>query len=479
MPLDFLPRDDQAHLELWFILVGQPDASELVEALHLLGPRLLGSEDGTSALILPQQMSSPGVLRLPVVDGMDLSSATHGSAFQPSVAYVLPPDRLFVLEDGVLQLRPRDMAYATTPCEHLLPSLARQYGRHLHVLVLPDAKPPEAKALSLARAFGASILTLEELRTESDPPEEAQPREPALPVAPKTPMRQTPQTQFAHELRQPLQTATLLQGLLTRQVHDPKAKELVERLGESLRQMAEFISHPGHAPVASSSTAQSESMDVEPDDMDGPLLTAAGTPATVYIIDDDDAVREALRAVLEAEGCEVRDFESCEDFLDASSSETDGCLLVDAYLPGMSGLELLNRLQQSGPTLPAIMITGNSDVQTAVRAMKAGAADFIEKPVGATELLAGVRQALALARDSGIELATREKAAHCLQTLTRRQKEIMAMVLEGHPSKIIAADLGISQRTVENHRAAIMKKTGSRSLPALARLAMALQPHLT
>lgn len=478
MTLDFLPRDDHAHPELWFILVAQPDAPELEEVIERLGSRLLEASSHASALILPQQPPGPGAPRLPFVEGVEFSSATHGSTLLPSGAYVLPPDRLFVLEDGALQLRPRDMAHATTPCDHLLPSLARQYGRRLHVLLLPDAKPPEAKSISLARAFGARVLTLEELRRETSPEPEARPREEAASAINTTPLRQTLPSHIAHELRQPLQTATLLQGLLTRQVHEPKAAELLERLGEALRQIAEFISHPGHAPAMPSPPALVESMEAKPDETDGPLLNASGAPATVYIIDDDDAVREALRSVLEAEGCKVRDFESCEDFLEGSSGETDGCLLVDAYLPGMSGLELLNRLQQSGPALPAIMITGNSDVQTAVRAMKAGAADFIEKPVGATELLAGVRQALALARDSGAEMATREKAAHCLQGLTRRQKEIMAMVLEGHPSKIIAADLGISQRTVENHRAAIMKKTGSRSLPALARLAMALQPHL-
>ena len=119
------------------------------------------------------------------------------------------------------------------------------------------------------------------------------------------------------------------------------------------------------------------------------------------------------------------------------------------------------------------MITGNSDVPMAVQAMKAGALDFIEKPIGRSELLASVERALEQSRDSSKLFAWRETAANHVAGLTSRQRQIMELVLAGHPSKNIAADLGISQRTVENHRASIMKKTGSKSLPALARLALA------
>ena len=119
------------------------------------------------------------------------------------------------------------------------------------------------------------------------------------------------------------------------------------------------------------------------------------------------------------------------------------------------------------------MITGNSDVPMAVQAMKAGASDFIEKPIGRGELLASVQRALEQSKDMGKLSAWRQDAAQRVAGLTPRQHEIMSMVLAGHPSKNIAADLGISQRTVENHRAAIMEKTGSKSLPALARLALA------
>lgn len=139
----------------------------------------------------------------------------------------------------------------------------------------------------------------------------------------------------------------------------------------------------------------------------------------------------------------------------------------------MDGFELLQRLRAKKHLLPAIMITGRSDVPMAVRAMKAGASDLIEKPVGRDELLASVNRALDQSRDESKLFAWREKAAHQVADLTPRQHQIMDLVLAGQPSKNIAADLGISQRTVENHRASIMKRTGSKSMPALARLASA------
>jgi two-component system CheB/CheR fusion protein len=193
----------------------------------------------------------------------------------------------------------------------------------------------------------------------------------------------------------------------------------------------------------------------------------------VFIVDDDSNIREGIRSVFEAEGMAVEDYAIAEDFLEAYRPGREGCLLIDAYLPGISGLELLQRLHGAGHSLPAIMITGNSDVPIAVKAMKAGAMDFLEKPISAKDLLASVKRALEQSKDSGKLTAWREDAAHHLEGLTPRQLQIMEMVLAGHPSKNIAADLGVSQRTVENHRASIMKKTGAKSLPALARLAVA------
>jgi two-component system CheB/CheR fusion protein len=139
----------------------------------------------------------------------------------------------------------------------------------------------------------------------------------------------------------------------------------------------------------------------------------------------------------------------------------------------MSGLELLQRLRDAGDRLPAIVITGQSDVSMAVDAMKAGASDFIEKPVDHDELLAAVERALELSKTTAKRSAWHEDATRLVASLTLRQRQIMELILAGHSSKSIAADLGISQRTVEHHRAAILKKTESRSLPALARLALA------
>lgn len=193
----------------------------------------------------------------------------------------------------------------------------------------------------------------------------------------------------------------------------------------------------------------------------------------IFIVDDDSQIREAVRAVLEEEGLTVEDYATCAAFLEAYRPGQEACLLIDAYLPGMNGLELLQRLRDGGHRLPAIMITGNSDVPMAVQAMKAGALDFIEKPISRGDLLASVSRALEQSRDATKVTAWRESAANHIAGLTPRQRQIMTLILAGHPNKNIAADLGISQRTVESHRATIMKKTGSKSLPALARLAVA------
>jgi two-component system CheB/CheR fusion protein len=231
-----------------------------------------------------------------------------------------------------------------------------------------------------------------------------------------------------------------------------KSKELAQVI-QRLLQISQSAAHPqvSHAADAASSTE----------------------PEVIFVIDDDSHIREAIRAVLDEDGQIVEDYSTCEAFLEAYRPGRAACLLIDAYLPGMNGLELLQQLHDAGHRLPAIMITGNADVSMAVQAMKAGASDFIEKPIGPAELLASVKRALEQSRDANKLLAWRETAANHIAGLTPRQRQIMELVLAGKPNKIVAADLRISQRTVENHRASIMKKTGSKSLPALARLALA------
>ncbi|MDQ8698143.1 chemotaxis protein CheB [Hyphomicrobium sp. LHD-15] len=192
---------------------------------------------------------------------------------------------------------------------------------------------------------------------------------------------------------------------------------------------------------------------------------------TVFVVDDDVVLLETMRDLLQEHGYAVEIFADGEDFLRATRSE--GCLLLDARLPGMTGLALIERLRAEGRALPTVMITGDGDIALAVEAMKAGAADFIQKPIGHVELLASIARALDLDSGRTEVTATREQAVSLVAGLTARQRQIMNLVMAGHPSKNIAADLGISQRTVDNHRAAIMRKTGSKSLPALIRTAIA------
>ena len=195
--------------------------------------------------------------------------------------------------------------------------------------------------------------------------------------------------------------------------------------------------------------------------------------ATIFVVDDDAGIRDAVREILEAHRWLVETFASCEAFLAQLPPGREGCLVIDAVLPGMDGFELLARLKADKMTLPSIMITGHGDVSMAVKAMQAGASDFIEKPFGHEELIASITHALEQAPGSARSEDRRLAVASHLNGLTARQRQILDLVLAGHPSKNIAADLGISQRTVENHRATIMQKTGSRSIPALIRLAVA------
>ena len=191
--------------------------------------------------------------------------------------------------------------------------------------------------------------------------------------------------------------------------------------------------------------------------------------ATVFVVDDDAGLRETVGETLEAQGWLVETYASCEAFLAALDGRL-GCLVIDAMLPGMDGFELLARLKADNIALPSIMITGHGDVSMAVKAMQAGACDFLEKPFRHDELISSIKLAQEKTQDSQPTVAAaRGREAH-LSSLTTRQRQILDLVLAGHPSKNIAADLRISQRTVENHRAAIMRKTGSRSIPALIRL---------
>ncbi|TAN57284.1 MAG: response regulator [Magnetospirillum sp.] len=189
---------------------------------------------------------------------------------------------------------------------------------------------------------------------------------------------------------------------------------------------------------------------------------------TVYVVDDDRALCDAMRDLLVEHGWEVEISPSAEAFLETEPPGHEGVLLVDAVMPGMGGLELLRRIRSRRP-LPAIVMTGHGDIAMAVDAMKAGARDFIEKPIRCEDLLAAIDRIQGATSPSAHHVAT----ATIIAGLTARERQVMELVLAGHPSKRIAHELGISQRTVESHRAAVMKKAGVKSLAALIRVALA------
>jgi two-component system CheB/CheR fusion protein len=190
----------------------------------------------------------------------------------------------------------------------------------------------------------------------------------------------------------------------------------------------------------------------------------------VYLIDDNDELRSTMRELLEYSGHTVEAYPSSEAFLAAYQSDIGVCLVVDARLPGLDGMALLQQLKMQGQSMPSIMITGFGDITMAVDAMKAGAIDFIEKPVSPKMLLAAIERAVALSRDKNAQSDWQSAAKQRLASLTPRERQVMDLVIAGRPNKIISADLDLSQRTVEKHRAAIMHKTKSKSLSDLVRL---------
>jgi two-component system CheB/CheR fusion protein len=203
-------------------------------------------------------------------------------------------------------------------------------------------------------------------------------------------------------------------------------------------------------------------------------LAAAYAAPKIFVIDDEYFVREGICDQLRDAGWQVEAFSSCEAFLDSHRSSGNSCVVLDIHFPAMGGLDLLRRMDDWATRPPVIAVSGSSGIADAVKSMKLGALDFIEKPVVGELLVASVRRALAGGPPSEVVTAPSAPASGLLNELTARQRQILDLVLAGQPSKNIAADLGISQRTVENHRAAIMRRTGARSLPALAQLVMCL-----
>jgi two-component system, LuxR family, response regulator FixJ len=199
----------------------------------------------------------------------------------------------------------------------------------------------------------------------------------------------------------------------------------------------------------------------------------AATPL-VHVVDDDEAVRDSLTLLLESAGFGVRAYASATALL-ASHPTGTGCVLTDVRMPEMDGLELQNRLAAMGTRLPVIVMTGHGDVPVAVAAMKAGAADFLEKPFDDTQLLVAIRNAVVVSERSQDADAAATDISTRLASLTPKEREVLDKLVEGLPNKSIAYDLGSSPRTVEVHRARVMEKMGARSLPELVRMIIAVR----
>jgi two-component system response regulator FixJ len=193
---------------------------------------------------------------------------------------------------------------------------------------------------------------------------------------------------------------------------------------------------------------------------------------TVFIVDDDAAIRFAMQALMDSVNLNHEIFASADDFLEKFGEQRPGCLVLDIRMPGLGGLELQEELIKRGNTLPIIFITGHGDVPMAVEAMQKGAVDFIQKPFRDQELLDRIREALATDEERREAQQHHAEVAGRLERLTNREREVFDLVVTGKPNKVIAYELGVSQRTVEIHRARVMEKMQARSLADLVKMHM-------
>ncbi|MBX3485848.1 response regulator FixJ [Phenylobacterium sp.] len=192
----------------------------------------------------------------------------------------------------------------------------------------------------------------------------------------------------------------------------------------------------------------------------------------VHLIDDDEAIRTAVSFVLEMNDLPARTYASAPEFLEVAETLTGGCIVTDVRMPEMSGLELVRRLKERGVKLPVVVITGHGDVPLAVEAMRAGVIDFIEKPFDDEVLLRSIRMALDAQAESDVHAQERQRFEQMLGTLSGRETEVLRGVIAGKMNKVIAYELGISQRTVEVYRANVMSKTHANGLSELVRIAL-------
>lgn len=196
--------------------------------------------------------------------------------------------------------------------------------------------------------------------------------------------------------------------------------------------------------------------------------------STVFVVDDDQAMRNSLKWLIESVGVLVESFASADEFLAHYQSGRSGCLVLDVRMPGMSGLELLEHLDRNNMKIPAVIITGHGDVPMAVRAMKSGAVDFIEKPFNDEVLLDAIRRAIAFEEEQRSQYSEHRQVQERLAHLTPREREVMDNVTAGKSNKEIANALGVSAKTIEAHRARVMEKMQAGSLAELVRMAMSV-----
>src|SRR5579864_2427528 len=193
----------------------------------------------------------------------------------------------------------------------------------------------------------------------------------------------------------------------------------------------------------------------------------------VYIIDDDQAMVESLSWIIESIGLRFKSYVRAQDFLDAYNPQQHGCLLLDVRMPGMSGPELQTKLNEHGlPTLPIVFISGHGDVPLAVRVMKAGAIDFLTKPFNDQVLLESINKALRIDKSNREKRQENAQARAKFALLSPREVQVLQGIVSGKPNKVISAELNISLKTVEAHRASVMKKMGVKSVPELVKLVL-------
>ena len=199
-------------------------------------------------------------------------------------------------------------------------------------------------------------------------------------------------------------------------------------------------------------------------------MTAREDKATVFVVDDDEAVRSSLRLLLKSKGIAAVTHASAREFLANYDPEQPGCIILDVRMPGMSGLELQDELNRRGAIIPVIFITGHGDVPMAVEAMQHGAVDFLQKPFSDQDLTDRIQRALAADVRNRALLTEKDQIRARVSALTRREIQVLRLVTLGKSNKVVAAELGVSQRTVEIHRAHLMEKMEATSLAHLVRM---------